>query len=84
MVHRSAPRRRSSADDNNHIDDNNASTPVELQSNLPSLRFDLLANECMTWLHTGKVAAVPKQATGHIAKVPPLPLHYFWLCSSWI
>ena len=69
VVYRSAPRRRSSADDNNRVDNNNASTPFKLQSNLPSLRFDLLANECMTWLHTGKVAAVPKHATGHIAKV---------------
>ena len=67
MVHRSGPHCRSNAVV--LTDNNNASTPVELQSSLPSLRFDLLANECMTWLHTGKLAAVPKQATGHIGKV---------------
>ena len=67
MAHRSRPHRRSSADNDIRIENNNASTPFELQLSLPSLRFDLLANELMTWLHTGKIAAVPKQATGHVA-----------------
>ena len=69
MLHRSRPQSRSSADDNIHIDNLNPSTPVELQRSLSSHRFDLLAEKCMIWLHTGKVAAVPKQAAGQTANI---------------
>ena len=60
MVHSPRHHRRSSADGNNHVENNNPSTPIELQPKLSSLRLGLLADERMTWLHTGKDAAVPQ------------------------